>query len=159
MAIDLEEQVTELTLTQLISQNQQLLLENERLKLQIVQLKNIIIQLQDKLNINSRNSGLPTSSEVYRIEKKSRPKRDRNPGTQVGHKYNSYQKKTPDINIDIIPDEETCVCGNLLVLEEEYSTYQKYDGNVISDRYGVYNKFDSSKRQICLAHHSTLQFL
>ena len=30
-------------------------------------LKNKLLQLQDKLNINSSNSGLPTSKEVYRI--------------------------------------------------------------------------------------------
>ncbi|WP_342271248.1 IS66 family transposase [Candidatus Tisiphia endosymbiont of Parasteatoda lunata] len=130
MAIDPEEQVAELPLVQLISQNQQLLLENERLKLQVIQLKNIIIQLKDKLNINSSNSGLPTSREVYRIEKKSKPKSDRSPGAQIGHKYNSYQKKTPDINIDVIPDEETCICGNPLVLEE-YTTYQKIEIPII----------------------------
>ena len=28
----------------------------------------------------------------------------------------------------------------------------EYEGNVISDRYAAYNIFDSSKRQICLAH-------
>ena len=40
-------------------------------------LKNKLLQLQDKLNINSSNSGLPTSKEVYRIERKSKPKSER----------------------------------------------------------------------------------
>lgn len=129
MDIDQQAQIIELKqLVQLLTgQNQQLRSENEALKLKVTQLENIIIQLKDKLNINSTNSGLPTSQEVYRIEKKSRSKSDKNPGGQIGHKYNGYQIKNPDINIDIIPDEDTCACGMPLILEEKYTSYQKIE--------------------------------
>ena len=58
----------------------QLTAENQNLKRELV-------KLQDKLNINSSNSGLPSSKDVYRIEKKTRPKSRRKPGGQPGHKY------------------------------------------------------------------------
>lgn len=40
-------------------------------------LKKELIKLQDKLNINYSNSGLPSSKDVYRIEKKSKPRSGR----------------------------------------------------------------------------------
>ena len=46
------------------------------------ELKNKLLRLQDKLNINSSNSGLPSSKEVYRIERKSKPKSGRKAGGQ-----------------------------------------------------------------------------
>ena len=81
----------------------QLRIDNRKLELKIIEqvetinkltaenqnLKKELIKLQDKLNINSSNSGLPTSKEVYRIERKSKPKSDRKPGGQAGHKYNA----------------------------------------------------------------------
>ena len=66
------------------------------------ELKNKLLRLQDKLNINSSNSGLPTSKEVYRIERKSKSKSERKVGGQKGHKYSGYQFKTPDKIIDVI---------------------------------------------------------
>lgn len=63
-------------------QIQELLLENKELKCKI-------IALEDKLNINSSNSSLPTSKEIFQIEKKTRPKSDRKLGGQPNHKYNS----------------------------------------------------------------------
>ena len=101
-------------------QNHQLVLENKELKLKLV-------ELEDKLNKNSTNSGLPTSRDIYRIEKKTKPRSDKSPGAQIGHKYNPYQMKIADINIDIKPDEEICTCGAPLVLEEKYSSYQKIE--------------------------------
>ena len=67
------------------------------------ELKNKLLQLQDKLNINSSNSGLPTSKEVYRIERKSRPRSGRRAGGQVGHKYSGYEFKTPDKVVEVTP--------------------------------------------------------
>jgi len=48
---------------ELVSKNGALITENEYLKQRI-------IKLEDRLNINSTNSGLPTSKEIYRIEPK-----------------------------------------------------------------------------------------
>lgn len=91
------------------------------------ELKNKLLQLQDKLNINSSNSGLPTSKEVYRIERKSKPKSGRKPGGQKGHKYSGYQFKTPDKVIDVTPEEKICACGGELVITEEYQAHQKIE--------------------------------
>ena len=60
-------------INQLTQKNATLTLENQ-------QLRNQIITLEDKLNINSRNSGPPTSKEIYRIEKKARASSGRNLG-------------------------------------------------------------------------------
>ena len=91
------------------------------------ELKNKLLQLQDKLNINSSNSGLPTSKEVHRIERKSKPKSRRKPGGQKGHKYSGYQFKTPDKVIDVVPEEKICACGGELVIAEEYQAHQKIE--------------------------------
>lgn len=129
MAINHQAQVIELKqLVQLLTeQNQQLQSENEILKLKVTELEDIIIQLRDKLNKNSTNSGLPSSRDIYRIERKAKPRSDKNNGAQIGHKYNPYQMKIADIKIDIMPDEEMCTCGSELVLEEKYTSYQKIE--------------------------------
>jgi hypothetical protein len=95
------------------------------------ELKNKLLRLQDKLNINSSNSGLPTSKEVYRIERKSKSKSERKVGGQKGHKYSGYQFKTPDKIIDVIPEEKICACGGELVITEEYQAHQKIEIPVI----------------------------
>ncbi len=97
-----------------------LLLEN-------AELKRKIIELEDKLNINSTNSGLPTSKEIYRKEKYTRPKSDRKPGGQVGHRCNRYQEKPADKVVEVAPNDTICSCGGALVLEEEYRTRQKIE--------------------------------
>lgn len=144
MAIDTQAQIIEYkNLIQLLTgQNQQLQAENGVLKDKVTQLENIINQLQDKLNINSTNSGLPSSKDIYRIEKQ-KPKSDRKPGAQIGHKYNSYKMKAADINIDIIPNEAICSCSAPLILEEKYNTYQKIEIPVIKPvvtEYHLYQK-------------------
>ncbi len=83
--------------------------------------------LQDKLNINSRNSGLPTSKEIYRIEKNSKPKSGLKPGGQPGRQYKGYEFKTPDKIVDIFPQETQCVCGEQLEVSKEYSAHQKIE--------------------------------
>ena len=51
-------------------------------------LQNQLAHLKDKLNINSSNSGLPTSRDIYRIERKSRPSSGKKAGGQAGHESN-----------------------------------------------------------------------
>lgn len=67
------------------SENKILQKENAELSKQNNDLIKELNNLKDKLNINSSNSGLPTSKEIYKAEKKSRPKSGRNPGGQIGH--------------------------------------------------------------------------
>lgn len=126
MKINLETKVADLeqVIHLLQIQIQELLKENEALKCKI-------IVLEDKLNINSSNSGLPTSREIFQIEKKTRAKSDRKPGGQAGHKYNSYQMKKADVIVDVIPCEDSCTCGGTLALGEEYKLHQKIEIPVI----------------------------
>ena len=90
-------------------------------------LKQELKKLQDKLNINSSNSGLPSSKDVYRIEKKSKPRSGRNPGGQPGHKYKGYEFKVPDKIVNVVPKEKTCDCGGELHLDENYKAHQKIE--------------------------------
>ena len=107
-------------INRLTQQNATLTLENQ-------QLRNQVITLEDKLNINSRNSGLPTSKEIYRIEKKAIASSGRKPGGQPGHEYKGYEFKTPDKIVRVVPKEKVCHCGGELVLSEEYSAHQKIE--------------------------------
>src|ERR1700748_237866 len=77
-------------------------------------LRKRIIELEDKLNIDSSNSGLPTSKEIYRKEKKSRLKSSRKIGAQPQHKYNGYKNRIADKIIEVLPEESLCRCGNIL---------------------------------------------
>ncbi|WP_341789949.1 IS66 family transposase [Rickettsia endosymbiont of Polydrusus tereticollis] len=129
--IELEKLVELLEVT-----NQRLLQENKELKIKL-------IELEDRLNKNSSNSGLPSSKDIYRIEKKTKPKSDKNPGGQIGHKHNAYEIKASNINVDIIPEEESCKCGGSLLLEEKYRTHQKIEIPIIQPvvtEYRLYRK-------------------
>ena len=56
----------------------------EFLQLENAELKRKIIELEDKLNINSGNSGLLTSREIYKTERRAKPKSDKKIGGQPG---------------------------------------------------------------------------
>ena len=111
-------------------------------------LQNQLTHFKDKLNINSTNSSLPTSRDIYRIERKSRPSTGRKAGRQPGHVFKGYKFNVPDkiINIAVFKLAKSMVKKPL----EEF--LPEYQGKVISDRYAVYNIFDSEKRQVCLAY-------
>ncbi len=82
--------------------------------------------MKDKLNIDSSNSGLPTSREIYKKEKKDRKRSTRSPGGQPGHSGNKYKFKTPDRIHEVDTKEKTCTCGGCLDLES-YSAHQKIE--------------------------------
>ena len=86
-------------------------------KEEISLLKKEIESLKDKLNINSSNSGIPTSKEVYQKEKKNRKKSVRNLGGQrPGHKVNKYKFKEADRAHEVDTKEQICTCGGCLEL-------------------------------------------
>src|SRR5690242_7160634 len=72
-------------------------------------------RLKERLGLNSSNSSLPPSRDLYRIKRHNRPRSDKRPGGQPGHQYHSYQSKTPDEVIDIFP--EVCWCGSALEID------------------------------------------
>jgi hypothetical protein len=115
-------------------ENQTLKLENQRLltEMQVMISENKALTqelatLKDKLNINSSNSGLPTSKEIYKIERQSRPKSERKPGGQKGQAPRFYQFRTPDQVITVPPEEKTCACGEELTISDEYQAHQKIE--------------------------------
>lgn len=75
--------------------------ENKELREENAYLKKRIIALEDKLNVNSGNSGLPTSKEVYKLERYCRPSSGRKAGGQPGHKKNSYKMRAADVYVDV----------------------------------------------------------
>jgi 5-bromo-4-chloroindolyl phosphate hydrolysis protein len=54
--------------------------QNKNLIKQLNDSINELNNLKDKLNINSSNSGLPTSKEIYQTERKTRPRSGRKVG-------------------------------------------------------------------------------
>lgn len=107
------------------AQNQLLQSRIEELINENTSLKAKIIKLEHRLNINSTNSSLPTSKEIYRIEKHTRPRSDRKVGAQEGHKYNGYEMRIPDVVVEVSTEENICKCGGSLVVEELYTAHQK----------------------------------
>jgi transposase len=101
--------------------------EIENLKKKIDALEVLNIKLQDKLNINSTNSNIPTSKDVYKIEKSKKPASSNKPGAQKGHNYNGYQLRVPDVIKEVLPDEDFCKCGCSLIVQDTYKTHQKIE--------------------------------
>ncbi len=109
------------------AQNSELISWNEKLMARVCELEAKVLDLEYKLNINSSNSGLPTSKEIYRLERKSRPKSGKRPGGQVGHKHNPYTFKQADEVVEVFPEAELCKCGGVLSITEGYSTHQRLE--------------------------------
>ena len=129
MHITLEERFVELSIQ--FSRLQELYKVSQRLYTDLKEennnLKQKNIELEDKLGINSSNSGLPTSKEIYQKEKKNRKKSQRQVGGQPGHKYNGYKMKKADVVIEVEPEEKRCTCGEHLELMSEYKVHQSIE--------------------------------
>src|ERR1700761_8862545 len=99
--------------------------EKEDLNQELIQLKAIIKKLTEELNIlkerlglNSTNSSLPPSRDLYKQKREERKKSDRNAGGQPGHAYHSYQPLEADEIIEVVPDK--CSCGHQVEKEDRY---------------------------------------
>ena len=68
--------------------------ENDNLKKEIENLKKKVEELEDKLGLNSQNSSLPQSQDIYR--KKEKKKNDKKPGGQPGHKMHKRELMAAD---------------------------------------------------------------
>jgi len=111
--------------------------ENNFLKEKIAQLIRENENLKDKLNIDSSNSGLPTSKEIYKKESKKRTKSNRKAGGQPGHAYKGYtRKKADEIHFVDVP-QEVCNCGGCLNLDS-YSIHQKIEIPTIKPKIDEY---------------------
>lgn len=82
-------------------------------------------RLKERLGLNSQNSSLPPSRDLYQAKRKNRQKSPRNPGGQPGHKPQGYQLKTPDEVIDVFP--HYCSCGHKLKISDHFRVEQKIE--------------------------------
>ena len=108
-----------------VLQEKIIVLESEvgTLKAENDKLRTKIIELEDKLGLNSKNSSLPPSQDVYR--KKTKKKSDKKSGWQPGHEAHKRELMVADevvkCSIDTI-----CMCGGQVILEEE-TVHQKVE--------------------------------
>ena len=103
--LELQTQIekTENLLDKVVQENTKLKSELSDLKLELSDLesenKNLSsenIKLKERLGLNSKNSSIPSSKELYKI-KKDHPKRsDKKQGAQIGHKPNLRQEMPAD---------------------------------------------------------------
>lgn len=101
-------------------------------------------QLKERLGLNSTNSSLPPSRDLYRA-KKNRTRSGRKPGAQPGHKPQGYKLKTPDEIIDVFPG--LCSCGYKMEISSTYQIHQKMEIPPIKayvTEYHLYHGFCSS---------------
>ena len=82
-------------------------------------------RLKERLGLNSQNSSLTPSRDLYQAKRKNRQKSPRNPGGQPGHKPQGYQLKTPDEVIDVFP--HYCSCGHKLGISDHFRVEQKIE--------------------------------
>ena len=98
--------------------------ENQTLKEENSRLGEENDRLKERLGLNSTNSSLPPSRDLYRA-KKNRPRSRRKPGAQPGHKPQGYKLKTPDEIIEVFPD--LCSCGHKMEAGSTYQIHQKME--------------------------------
>jgi len=98
--------------------------ENVQLRQENAQLRQENDRLKERLGLNSTNSSLPPSRDLYRA-KKNKTRRGRKPGAQPGHKPQNYKLKTPDEIIEVFPG--VCTCGHKVNVGSTYSVDQKIE--------------------------------
>ncbi len=85
----------------IILENIALKKENAILRQENAILREEIAKLKDRLGLNSKNSSIPSSKELYKIKKENRQKSSRNPGGQPGHKGHKRDEMVADETIRI----------------------------------------------------------
>ena len=70
--------------------------ENKVLKVENAELKSENAELKEKLGLNSKNSSIPSSKELYKKQKTEKKSSGRKRGGQKGHEGHSRDKMTAD---------------------------------------------------------------
>lgn len=102
----------EVEVIQLKAENQSLRVEIQSLKAENARLIQENKELKDKLGLNSKTSGIPSSKELYK-QKTESAKSGKKVGGQPGHKGSHRALVHPDQVISI-PVQEQCECGSKL---------------------------------------------
>ncbi len=86
-------------------------------------------ELRERLGLNSRNSSIPTSKELYKIKKdtlKDKSESNRKIGGQIGHKGN-YRSKMEADEVVKVELQNKCKCGGEIAISGKPYIYQKVD--------------------------------
>jgi len=84
-----------------------------------------INKLKEQLGLNSTNSSLPPSRDLYKAKRINRAKSERKPGGQPGHPGYSYQPLPADEVIECLPNQ--CLCGHKLEKMDKFFSEQKIE--------------------------------
>lgn len=95
--------------------------------------KKVIEDLEEKLKTNSKNSGLPPSSDGLKKEKlkkkQKKGKNKRRQGGQPGHvgKARDLLPLEEVDHIEVVNPPKECLCGGLVIPTPDYRRHQTYD--------------------------------
>jgi transposase len=118
---DLLRETVKLLEKALTSQQEKTQLQQEKLNKQQQEI-NI---LKEKLSLNSTNSSLPPSRDLYRKKRLNQVGSGRKPGGQPGHQGYTYQSMVADKIVLLKP--EACNCGGSIELSDHFSAYQRVE--------------------------------
>lgn len=82
-------------------------------------------KLKDKLGLTSKNSSIPSSKELYKLNR-AKSKSTRNIGGQPGHPGSKRGKLIADEVIEL-PISDSCSCGGSIALSSKPYIHQKVD--------------------------------
>lgn len=103
----------------LIQENQALKAENAVLRLENAALRLENGNLKERLGLNSKNSSLPPSRDIYKKKQASRARSVNNPGGQPGHEGSTRKADVATTVIECkVP--EHCDCGGVIELNGKY---------------------------------------
>lgn len=101
-------------------------LENIELKAINTELKAENDKLKERLGLNSKNSSIPTSKELYKL-KKHKAKSTKRQGAQPGHKASSKPKPVADQIVEVPLASNLCECGGVIAISNNCHVHQKID--------------------------------
>ena len=113
--------------------------ENGQLKAINKKLREEVNLLKERLGLNSTNSSLPPSRDLYKQKRQERKKSGRKAGGQPGHAYHSYQPLAADEIIEVVQDK--CSCGHQIEKEDRYRIEQKIEIPLIKPYVKEYRRF------------------
>lgn len=117
--------ILERLIIRLQEENQELKAINKRLVEENQLFKQEIDKLKERLGLNSSNSSLPPSRDIYKQKKENRPSSSNNPGGQPGHRPYQFKALPANQIIDLLPTK--CSCGHEVEVIEQYTREQKIE--------------------------------